>query len=244
MESEYRKPPPSGLRAFAQRVAASGGDRRSPRSREAFARVIAAAGADGAFLSVGGGPLRVHPRAKNLNIGPYPNVDVVATAYALPHADGRIAAIHCEAVLEHLEEPGLAVAEMFRALRPGGLVFAATPFLQSFHGYPGHFQNFTLDGHRRLFERAGFEILDAGPSVGPTFAAVDLLVNFAREFVPGRWPRAAASLAVAIAGGIVRPLDRWLVRHPNAHRLASTTFVLARKPGRESRAPLRGTESP
>jgi ubiquinone/menaquinone biosynthesis C-methylase UbiE len=76
-----------------------------------------------------------------------------------------VAGLHCEAVLEHLEFPDVAVGEMFRVLRPGGLVFAATPFLQSYHGYPDHFQNFTLHGHQRLFERAGFSILQSGTCV-------------------------------------------------------------------------------
>ena len=123
------------------------------------------------------------------------------------------------------------MAEEYREEPPGGLLFAATPFVQAFHGYPGHFQNFTLDGHRRLFERAGFEVLDAGACVGPTFALVDLLVSYARAYLPGRRLAAFAGLAIAIVGGLFRPLDSRLVRHPEAHRLASTTFVLARKPG-------------
>jgi predicted SAM-dependent methyltransferase len=35
--------------------------------------------------------------------GPFANVDVVADAYALPYATGSVDAVHCEAVLEHLE---------------------------------------------------------------------------------------------------------------------------------------------
>jgi SAM-dependent methyltransferase len=133
-------------------------------------------------------------------------------------------------VLEHLEHPDRAVAEMLRVLRPGGLAFAATPFLQSFHGYPSHYQNFTLEGHRRLFENAGFEVVDLGTCVGPTFAIIDLLSNYARSYLPGRWLSAGGAWSVALLGALFRPLDRRLSRHPNAHRLASTTYVLARKP--------------
>ncbi len=230
MEEEYLQGPPRGLRALARRIVAAGGDRRSPHARAAFLQVVEGQPEGAICLSIGGGPRRVHPRLTNLNIGPFPNVDVVATAYALPYGDGAIASVYCEAVLEHLELPDLAVGEMFRVLRPGGVAFAATPFLQSFHGYPGHFQNFTLEGHRRLFERAGFQVLDSGPCVGPTFAVVDLLVNYARAFVPGRVASRLSGFLVALAGVLLRPLDSRLHRHPNAHQLASTTFVLARKP--------------
>ena len=71
-----------------------------------------------------------------------------------------------------------AVREMFRVLRVGGQVFAATPFMQHFHAYPNHFQNFTLIGHRRLFERAGFTIESAGVCVGPTYAAWGLVFRY------------------------------------------------------------------
>jgi SAM-dependent methyltransferase len=137
--------------------------------------------------------------------------------------------VHCEAVLEHLEFPGDAVAEMFRVLRPGGIVYAATPFLQPYHGYPDHYQNFTLRGHTRLFERAGFTLLDAGACVGPTFALIDLAANYARELTPTRLLSRGLEKIVRAAGGAVRLLDLRLRHHANAEKLSSSTFVLARR---------------
>ena len=171
----------------------------------------------------------MHPRLVNLNIVVAEGVDVAATAYSLPFADASLAGIHCEAVLEHLESPGHAVDEMFRVLRPGGLVFAATPFLQPFHAWPDHYQNFTLNGHRRLFERAGFTVLDAGPCVGPTFVLVDLLANYARAFTPGRIPSRLLERAVRLGGRALRLLDLRLRHHAEAATLCSSTFVLAQK---------------
>jgi SAM-dependent methyltransferase len=138
-------------------------------------------------------------------------------------------AIHCEAVLEHLERPDDAVAEMWRVLRESGEVFAATPFLQAFHAYPNHFQNFTAVGHRRLFERAGFEVRAAGTCVGPTFALLDLAAVYLRAFVPtwflSRTLWASARLLLVPA----RALDRRLERSTDAHVLASTVFAHLRK---------------
>jgi SAM-dependent methyltransferase len=145
-------------------------------------------------------------------------------------AAASIGVIHCEAVLEHLEQPERAVAEMFRVLRPGGYVFAATPFLQPFHGYPDHFQNFTLAGHRALFARSGFEVVDSGPCVGPAFALVDVASNWAREHLPGRIVSRMTWLGIRLVGRAFVQLDRVLLRAEGAHVLASTTFVLARKP--------------
>ncbi|MCG8455252.1 MAG: methyltransferase domain-containing protein, partial [Holophagales bacterium] len=148
----------------------------------------------------------------------------------LPYADGAVDAIHVEAVLEHLEFPGRAVAEMFRVLRSGGEIFAATPFLQGFHGYPSHYQNFTRVGHDRLFERAGFEVVISGACVGPTYALSDLASLYLRHYLPGRILSRGAQRAVTLASLLVRPLDRHLHRRPEAELLASSVYARLRKP--------------
>lgn len=218
---EYRSP-----RSLASRL----GQIDPPRSRRAGRALDIAVGESaGPGISIGGGPLRAHSRFLNLNLAPFPNVDIVADAQTLPFRSASIGVVYCEAVLEHLERPDIAVGEMFRVLRPGGYVFAATPFLQAFHGYPGHFQNFTLAGHSALFARSGFEVLDSGPCVGPAFTLVDLVSNWAREHVPWRVPSRLAWLGIRLVGRIFVQLDRLILRSEKAHVLASTTFVLAQK---------------
>jgi SAM-dependent methyltransferase len=112
---------------------------RHPQAHAAFKSVVVDQPSGTHCLSVGGGPRVVHPRLTNLNICPFANVHVVGTAYELPFASSSIDAVYCEAVLEHLEQPECAAAEMRRVLRPGGQLFAATPFLQPYHGHPDHF---------------------------------------------------------------------------------------------------------
>jgi SAM-dependent methyltransferase len=165
----------------------------------------------------------------NLNVEFLPNVDVIADAHRLPFRPGSVSAVHCEAVLEHLEYPDVAVREMWRVLEPGGQVFAATPFLQAFHGYPSHYQNFTLVGHRRLFEREGFEVLDAGVCVGPTVALTDLAFEYVRGLGPGNFVRRSLAWGVRLLLLPLRLADRIAASHPDAHRIASTTFVHGRK---------------
>jgi len=215
-------------------AALRGDDLRSAASHAAFEKLITRKsetlrGFEGRLLSVGGGPNRIHPRLTNLNILCTRGIDVTATAYALPFRDATVAGVHCEAVLEHLEFPERAVGEMMRVLEPCGLVFAATPFLQPYHAYPDHYQNFTLRGHVRLFERAGFRILDSGACVGPTFAIVDLLANYAREFTPGRVASRILERAIRAAGRVLRLPDLALRHHGHAPILCSSTFVLAEK---------------
>ncbi len=200
-------------------------DYRSQPSQEAFGQCIDAQPDDALCVAVGGGPHHVHPKLVNLNIGLFPNVHVVGDAYALPYADDSVDAIHCEAVLEHLEFPNEAAAEMFRALRPGGQLFAATPFMQHFHAYPNHFQNFTLVGHRRLFERAGFDVVSAGVCVGPTYAVGGLVFRYFYTYVSVPGLRQLLAGAAALWALLLRPLDKRLNRSSQAHLLASTTYA-------------------
>ncbi len=218
------------MKAALRRLADLPASFRTPAAHAAFRASVLDQPSGAVCLSVGGGPTLVHPRLINLNIVPFRNVHVVGSAYLLPFNDSSVDAVYCEAVLEHLEHPETAVAEMLRVLRPLGQVLAVTPFLQPYHGYPDHFQNFTLHGHVRLFERAGFQLIHSGHCNGPTFAVVDLVSNYLREYLPTRLLSRSVSYLARVAGSPLVLLDRLLLKHPGAHVLASTTFVHARKP--------------
>lgn len=205
-------------------------DYRSRKSIEAW-QIVSNQPEGALCISVGGGPGRCHPEFVNVNIGPFPNVDVVADAYSLPYRDSTVAAIFCEAVLEHLEFPDLAVKEMHRVLIPGGQVFAATPFLQTYHGYPNHFQNFTLTGHERLFARNGFELLSSGACVGPTYVVSDLVQNYVRSYIPLPLLKRPLLVAMTYFFGLIRRLDRKVATFTNAPDMASTTYVHGKKAG-------------
>lgn len=205
-------------------------DLRSQASRRASAKVLSLCDSERIVLGLGGGPFRVHPLVKNLNIEPFENVDIVGDAHCLPLASSSIDGVHCEAVFEHLEQPVVAAAEMYRVMKPGALAFVCTPFLQGFHGYPSHYQNFTHVGHARLFERAGFEVLENGVAVGPGWAVSDLVAQFLAHYTLRPFRRPVCFAWRVIANIAVRPLDKWLSEHPEAYFVASTTYVLLRKP--------------
>jgi SAM-dependent methyltransferase len=230
MLSEYSEHSTRGWAAVGARLRAMlNKDYRTKASREAFKRVIGASAGNELCLSIGGGPTRPSPNLTNLNIGPFCNVDVVADAHVLPYSCATVDAIYCEAVLEHLKDPKTAVREMFRVLRPGGKVIAITPFMQGFHGYPYHFQNFTLLGHESLFSSAGFSVVESGTCVGPTYTVVMIVGGYFLHYLP---KVVGLPLAVLwkLIGACFLPLDLMLGRTKAAHVLASTTYVLAEKP--------------
>lgn len=242
MDREYMqvKPPPRRslpLRILRRLVYRGGepklSDYRTQASVDAAAKVLAGQPAEAVCLSVGGGPGR--GEFTNLNIGPFPNVDVVADAHALPYADASVHAIYCEAVIEHLYAPHQAVGEMYRVLKPGGMVFAGTPFMQPYHGYPHHYQNFTLQGHENLFQRGGFRIIESGTCVGPVYALVMCVAVFLAQYATSPFGRFVSRLWNFLSQYLY-PLDQRINTRPNAYMFASTTFVLAQKEPAEAPA--------
>ena len=206
-------------------------DYRSLASLRALDEVIGSLETSSLAISIGGGPGRAHPNLCNVNIGPFPNVEVVGDAHNLPYANDSVAAVFCEAVLEHVASPEVVVTEMKRVLIPEGRVLAITPFLQAYHGYPDHYRNFTLSGHKKLFTDAGFRIESAGTCVGPVFTILNLTGTAIGQMAPN-WLSRFLQKVWAVATLPIQPLDRFFNNRPDAHVLASTTFVVARKPSR------------
>jgi len=230
MYGEYLSSRPSWAKRVLAPLVRPRNDYRSDAAGKAFLTVTVEQPPGSLCLSIGGGPGRSHESLTNLNIDLFPNVDVVGDAYALPYADGSVDTVHCEAVLEHLAEPARALHEMQRVLRPGGLGYFVTPFLQAYHAYPNHYQNYTVEGHNHLLRSSGLRVLDAGTCVGPTFMILDLFSLYLRHCIPLKSLARAASAATLLLTKPLRPLDRWINRSPQAGILASTVYALVEKP--------------
>ncbi len=81
--------------------------------------------------------------------------DIVGDIHALPFVDNSQEAIIASAILEHVEDPFKACAEMHRALAPGGYCFVYVPFLYYYHAETGYYKDywrFTHDALALLFK--------------------------------------------------------------------------------------------
>lgn len=102
--------------------------------------------------------------------------DLDGTAYRIPSLDHHYNTVLCTDVLEHLEEPGAALAEAHRVLKPGGYAIYTVPLFWHLHEEPRDFYRYTKHGLRYLFKKVGFEIVEIVPLSG-------FIVTFSLELV-------------------------------------------------------------
>ena len=76
----------------------------------------------------------------------------------IPTEDGRFDFIVFNQVMEHLPEPKLVLAELYRVLKPGGKMIYTGPLFYEEHEQPYDFYRYTQFGLRYLFDSAGYVI--------------------------------------------------------------------------------------
>lgn len=67
---------------------------------------------------------------------------------ALSFPDNHFNAVVCWSVLEHVPEPQRAIAELWRVLKPGGMIWVQLPFLFPYHADPHDYWRVTPQGLR------------------------------------------------------------------------------------------------
>lgn len=180
-------------------------------------------------LNVGGGPLRHRNKDINLNIGLFPNVDMLGDAHTLPVKTGSVDAVMCKAVLEHVENPMKVLSELDRVLKPGGFIYIDVPFLFIAHGYPQDFFRFTRSAVDILM--GDYEKIKSGASIGP-FSTLMLLFNDFILEVTGQRNRIGGKI---LSGGLrlflfwLKYLDPYFIKKTDCPDFSGAYYFVGRK---------------
>ena len=164
----------------------------------------------------------------NLDLFSAPGVDVQANAEQLPLPSGVFTRVECDAVLEHVRDPNLVMAEIKRVLAPGGYAHLVTPFCHPFHEYPKDFRRFSLDGLKEL-AGSDVEVIAEGWRTGPTATMLVFTLEFVKLWFPWRWWRV---LAHGVLGWVLFPLrylDLLFLDTPRAGRMGNHCYLWVRK---------------
>ncbi|MDP0561672.1 MAG: class I SAM-dependent methyltransferase [Candidatus Endonucleobacter sp. (ex Gigantidas childressi)] len=180
-------------------------------------------------FNIGSGNSKIADCVYNVDIFAYDNVDVVCDISNLPFKDNSIDVILNMAVLEHVPHAKKVIDEIYRVLKPDGIIYTAFPFIQGFHASPYDFTRVTEEGIKVLHDE--FEQIEVKPFSGPTSGMlwifqewISILFSFGNKKL-----HMIIYLIMLSITFPVKFLDYFLIHHPMAKNIASGFIYIGKK---------------
>lgn len=146
----------------------------------------------------------------------YNRLDAMADLAALPFRDGSFAAAINIVTLEHVREPARVVAEIARALAPGGRLLLVAPQEWEVHQPPHDYFRYTRHGLQHLLESAGLVPGEIRPVGGYFRLLARRLLNGLQFFSGGvRWLAFLPAAALLAPPALFLPCLDFLDRDRN-----------------------------
>lgn len=148
----------------------------------------------------------------------YAGLDAVADLCALPFAGGTFDAALNIVTLEHLREPGRALRETARVLRPGGILLLVAPLDWEVHQAPHDYFRYTRHGLEYLLAQAGLEVKEM-TAAGGLFRLLSRRLLNAAQLAPWLLPFfGPLALILPLLDGLDRRRDFTLGYRCIAHK--------------------------
>jgi SAM-dependent methyltransferase len=170
---------------------------------------------------------QVNVLATDVSFGPL--TGLICDAHDIPFADETFDGVIVQAVLEHVVDPYRCLEEIHRVLKPKGVVYAETPFMQQVHMGRYDFTRFTHSGHRRLFRR--FSEIASGPVCGPGMALAWSYQYFLLSFTTSKALRAMLRVFASTTSFFLKYFDYYLINKTAAIDAASGCYFMGLKEG-------------
>ena len=133
-------------------------------------------------------------------------VDVFYDGRVIPFPDKNFDSVFSSQVFEHIENLDFSLDEVFRVLRPGGILFITVPFVGAEYEIPYDFRRMTSFGIKSLLERHQFSVI----KIEKVGGYLDALMQTFIFYVVGFFPKnKIARLPLTLL--IVRPTEHCLI---------------------------------
>jgi len=156
------------------------------------------------------------------------SIDIRGDGQKLPIKNDCIDTVISIDVLEHVPEPQRMIKEIWRVLKPGGVVILSTPFFFWHHEEPFDFHRFTKYGLRRIFQENKFSVIELSAVAGPiaTFSflfsvVIARLFSFSRTLT-----RIGIYINRVIQLNLILPFDKMFDK---SGKMAQGHFIVAKK---------------
>jgi SAM-dependent methyltransferase len=181
------------------------------------------------MLNVGSGPTREHPNVINLDLFPFPEVDIIALGNKMPFCDDAFDAVCSEQVLEHVHKPQEVIAEMIRVTKPGGLIYISVPFIYPYHPSPDDFSRWSIEGVTAMLWTC--KVQESGVKMGPTSALLVVLAMWLATVTSfgNQSLRIIFNHLFMLILSPLKFLDLIIERIPGAKDTAASIYVVAKK---------------
>lgn len=179
-------------------------------------------------LNIGSGITNYSTQIINFDSQQFANVQVVGDLFSLPFRDNTFDYVFSIYVLEHVPNPELAIKEMHRVLKPGGICYSFIPFIQGFHAAPNDYVRFTSSGVVNYFYE--FDIIK-NKAVGPTSAALWIVQEWLAIILSfnSRKLHLIIHTIIMFISFPIKYLDIILSKSSLAKNIASVNEIIARK---------------
>lgn len=184
---------------------------------------------DGLIADIGSGPEKLGREFINVDVFPFPEVDVVADATHLPFKSNSLDGAVSESLFEHVPDATLVAKEMLRVVKPGGYIYVSAPFIHPYHASPDDFNRWTISGLRHMFP--DLEIINAGVRSGPWSALLMFMAYWLGVILSFGCRSVAPFLAhmFMIIFGPLKYLDYFFMKIPGSEVVATHLYILGKK---------------
>jgi len=148
-----------------------------------------------------------------------------ADAKNIPIKSSSIDTILCTAVLEHVDDPGLVIAECTRILARGGHCIISAPFFWHIHEPPRDFYRFTRYGIEHLLEKNGLRIVKIKPLSGFWVTFCQEFLYYLRRFE--KW--VVLKALIRCVGWCIQSSAYWMNRYDHSEGFTWMYMAVAKK---------------
>lgn len=157
-----------------------------------------------------------------VDLVPDMGVNAICSATHLPFRSNSVDRILCFNVLEHVFDYSLALAEIWRVLKPEGILYGRVPFLFGIHNDPCDYWRYTKMAIEEILLRANFRELHIKTQGGLFLVILNLISPFLK-FKIIRMVCAIGSMAMDYL------LSKIIGEQRNRERYPMGYFFIARK---------------